>query len=140
MPVTIIAKVKQKTGSWKTVDAEDVDTTNAQTGGVPTKQAIMLTAGGGAPTSGSPCGTVTQFETSTNKVNRWTLPFGSAASSYGFWGPIPLPGNYDDGSLYAEFHAYGTAVGTAAWEVRFLCLPQNGILDTAYSSAATAQT
>lgn len=115
----------------------DIDTRN------PTvmRQTLDFIAPGGSATKTNGCGVLTSFESATNKVNDWALPFGTAATSYAFWGKVPMPGNYDGGNLVAEFHGFGTsnAGGTVAWQAQFLSLPKNGIIDTAWGSAGTQQ-
>jgi hypothetical protein len=101
-------------------------------------RSIILTAAAGAPATTTPCGDVTQAESSTNDVNYWYLPFATGADEYCFWGPIAMPDNYDGGTMTARF--YWTAAagsGTVMWAIQLLSLDDDDAIDTAWGSAVS---
>jgi hypothetical protein len=104
--------------------------------GSPTRT-IVLTAAGGAPSTTTPCSDPTKVEAATNDVDYWVLDFDASSDEYAFWGPIPMPENYDGGTITAKFYWTTTATDTdgVAWAIQLLSLDDNDAIDTAWGAA-----
>ena len=115
--------------TFDTIADEDIDVTGM-------KQTIALTAAGGAPTTTAGCAAVAKVEAATNDVDYWVLDFDPTTQEYAFWGPIPMPDNWDGGTLTARF--YWTAAsgsGGVRWGIQLLSRGDDDAIDAAYGTA-----
>jgi hypothetical protein len=105
-------------------------------GSLPTRT-IILTAGGGTPTTTTGCTDVAKLEFGTNDVDVLHLSFADAVSS-AFW-TLPMPDNYayTSSPLTARFYwtcnAAG-ASGTVAWGIKCRAFQDDDSLDLAYGT------
>ncbi|KKN82262.1 hypothetical protein LCGC14_0310750 [marine sediment metagenome] len=117
--------------SWGTVDDQDIVTTGMQ-------QTIVLTAGGGKESTTLPCAAPTVVEAGTNDVDYWVLDFATGADEYAFWGPIPMPDNWDGDEITAVF--YWTAAsgsGTVEWNIQYLSRAEGEAIDAAWTATTS---
>ena len=142
MPVTVIDKIQQQSGTWAVLDAEDIDTTSAQVGGNSLKQTILLLANGGlVPRTTTPCGDAATAETTNNKINYTYLPFDKDADEYACTDKgIAMPDNWDASTLTAQFYwttgsGDGGVAETVRWAIQILVLSNEGPLDSAFGGA-----
>ena|SRR3990167_5238425 len=104
---------------------------NILVGGEKTKRTIILTAAGGVGAVTSACGGPTQYETSTNKVNYWSLDFDGIAEEVAIWN-IQMPDSYDGQSVNAEFTWTTTATsGDVIWSIDGRAFVNDSALDQA---------
>lgn len=129
------------TPAWEALAAQ---TAGAHVGGDGTdvvatvpKRTIILTAAGGKPTTTAGCADAVVVEAGTNDVDYWVLDFDNASDEYAFWGPIPMPANYDGGVMTAIFYWTTTATGTTgvAWAIQLLSLDDGDPIDSAWGTA-----
>ena len=100
------------------------------------KRTILLTAAGGAPTTTGGCGAVEKVELPTNDVDIWVLPFDADADESAFW-LLPLPDNYDGGTLIAQFYwtsAGGSASQVVRWGIKGRAYQDGASIDAAYGT------
>jgi hypothetical protein len=128
------------TPAWEGLAAE---TAGALVGGDGTdvvstvpKRTILLTAAGGQPSTTTPCADATVVEAGANDVDYWVLDFDASADEYAFWGPIPMPANYDGGVMTAIFYWTTTASDTdgVAWAIQMISLDDSDVIDRTWST------
>ncbi len=104
------------------------------------KRVYPIPAGAWAPTTTNGCAAIATGETSTNKVCYDYLAFDDTTSEYAY-ATTALPKSYLSGTLEARFvwtAAAGTAAQTVIWGIAGRCYADDGALDAAYGTAATA--
>jgi len=129
-------------GDTLTVDGATVNLAsgaNITVNSANTKRTIVLTAGGGYPTTTIGCSDPTQVEAGTNDIDYWVLDFDNATEERAFWGTV-LPLNWSGGTVTATFYwtnAGGGAAETVVWGIKALALGNDDAIDTAYGAEVT---
>lgn len=101
------------------------------------KRTIMLTAGGGIPSTTSGCATPTQVEYGTNDQDYVLMDFGDSASEYAQW-IVPMPDNWDASTVTAQFiWTAAAASGNVVWGLQGTSLADSDAADSAWGSAQT---
>ena len=100
------------------------------------KQTLILTAGGGTPTTTSPCEEKQKVEFGTNDRDVWALDFDSATKEYAFW-DFAMPSNWDAGTVTAIFHWFANDATTngVRWGLQAVANGDGEALDVAYGTA-----
>lgn len=103
------------------------------------KRTIILSGGGGQPTTTIGCGGPTRVEAGTNDVDYFALEFDTTTEERSFWN-VQMPDNYDGGTVTAQFvwtNASGGAAETVVWGIKGLSLNNDEAIDQAYGSEVT---
>lgn len=111
-------------------------TGNIQLNGADPKRGIYVPAAAMWPSTTQPCASLTQVETSTNKVNVKTLDFDGAgtAKEYAEFG-IQSPSYWDASTVTIQFIWYASAgSGTVNWEAQGGAFSDDDALDAAYGT------
>lgn len=109
---------------------------NIQVNSADPKRTMYIPASAMFPSITSPCASITQIETSTNKVNIKVLDFDGAGTSkeYAEFG-IQSPTYWDASTVTVQFVWYATAgSGTVKWEIAGGAFSDDDALDTAYGT------
>lgn len=102
----------------------------------PTTRHFMLTARGGAPSTTNPCAGPTKVEYPNNDVDIYHLDFDGVAQEFAQWGEIPLPDDYDGGTLIAVFYWTGVAgAGGVRWGLQGRAYADDDAIDQAWGTA-----
>ena len=103
------------------------------------KRTIILSGGGGQPTTTIGCGGPTRVEAGTNDVDYFALEFDTTTEERSFWN-VQMPDNYDGGTVTAQFvwtNAGGGAAETVVWGIKALSLNNDEAIDQAYGAEIT---
>jgi hypothetical protein len=98
-------------------------------------QTIVLTAGGGFPSTTSGCGGPTKTEYGTNDVDMYSLDFDTSSDEFAQW-TIAMPANWDAGTITARF--YWTAAsgsGTVKFYLQGRSYANDDAIDQAMGTA-----
>lgn len=112
---------------------------NIQVQGANAKRTIVLTAGGGIPTTTAGCASAAKTELATNDVMITTLDFDQTTSESAQWNLV-MPDNWDAGTLTARFYwtaSGGTAEQTVKWGIQGRSYADDEALDQAPGTAVT---
>jgi hypothetical protein len=133
--------------SWKNVYASGTGaftgglalgaTANITVGGANAKRTIILT-GAGALQSTTRGATSTKWEMTTNKQNYYAPEFSSSTTGYVEW-TVVMPGNYDGGTVTANFHWMSTTTATtfATWGIQAVAIGDGASGDATWGTAVT---
>jgi len=97
---------------------------------------IFLTAGGGIPRTTNGCSAVAQTETSSNKVNYYTLDFDKDADEYAQWS-FAMPSDWDAGTITVKVYwTFTTGAGseTVEFDIGGVSIGNDDPLDAARGS------
>lgn len=98
---------------------------------------IVLTAGGGWPSTTAGCATNTKVEATTNDVDYYTLDFDKDTDEFAQWSVI-MPDSYSGGTITATF--YWTAAsgsGDVIWGLQGRAYANDDAIDQAWGTAQT---
>ncbi|MBU4346415.1 MAG: hypothetical protein KKH29_03695 [Candidatus Omnitrophica bacterium] len=100
------------------------------------KRTIVLTASGGIPTTTTGADQ-TQLETTTNRINYYTLDFDQSTDEYATW-QFVVPDSYTGTTVTAKVYWQCNATtGNAIWGIQSLGLVDDGAMDSAWGTAVT---
>jgi hypothetical protein len=99
---------------------------------------IVLTAGGGWPSTTSGAAANTKVEYPTNDVDMYHLDFDPTADEFAQW-TVAMPDNYDGGTVTAQFHwtANSTSTNSVVWGIQARAYADNDAIDQAFGTAQT---
>jgi hypothetical protein len=106
-------------------------------GGGSTTGSIILTAAGGWPSLTNGCQPPQSAQTTTNQVNFYYLGFADGATTlYANWA-IPMPADYNGGTITAVFHwvAGNASTNSVVWGLQARAYADGDALDQAYGTA-----
>lgn len=104
-----------------------------------TTRSITLTAAAGQPTTTAGCAALAKTEAGTNDVDYSTLDFDTATDEFAFWGPFPMPDNYDGGTLtMTPYWTAASGSGTVAWACSMASRANDEAIDQAWGTAVTS--
>lgn len=101
---------------------------------------IFLSAQGGWPRDDNGCASPTKSETTTNKINYYTLDFDTTSDEYAQW-DFSMPSDWDAGTItavvYWTFAAPGATSETVNFAIKAGSLGNDDAIDTALGTAQT---
>lgn len=113
-------------------------TANIQVNDADPKRGIYIPASGLFPATTNGCGSLSQGESATNKINYKYLPFDGTAEEYGWFGPIQAPDWWDLSTITVKFHwTSPSGSGDVIWGAAALARSDDDAIDTALGSAVT---
>ncbi len=104
-----------------------------------TKRTIILTSGGGWPTTTSGCATPVRVEFATNNIDIWALDFDDTTEERSFW-VMAMPDSYNGEPINARFHwtcASGNANETVVWGIKARAYTSDDAFDQAFGTEET---
>lgn len=113
-------------------------TTNIQVAGADPKRGIYIPAAALTPATTTGCAALTQYETSTNKVNYKSLDFDGATEEYAWLLAFQAPDYWDLSTITVRFHwTAASGSGDVIWGAAAVALSNDDALDTALGTAQT---
>ena len=106
--------------------------------GVVPPGALVLTAGGGWPSTTGGCAAAALLELSSNKQNLYYTAFDKDADEFCEW-TVVMPDNYDGGTVTAQFYWAHPATTTnfgVVWGLQGRAYANDDALDQAWGTAA----
>lgn len=111
---------------------------NIQPNGSDPKRGFYIPAAALAPATTNGCAALTQYETTTNKVNYKSLDFDGAAEEYAWLLAFQVPDYWDLSTITIRFHwTAASGSGDVIWGAAAVALSNDDALDTALGSAQT---
>lgn len=115
--------------------AQDAATKN-YVDGLITTQTVVLTGGGGWPSTTSGCAGPIKKEYTTNDIDLYSLNFDKDADEYAQW-TFVFPDNWDGGTITAQFY-WGTTAGSATetvqWAIQGRCFGDDDAIDQSWGT------
>lgn len=100
---------------------------------------IFLSAQGGWPRTTNGCAPATKTESSTNKINYYTLDFDTSSDEYCQW-DFAMPSDWDAGTITAQIYwtfSTGSASETVDFTIKAGSIGNDDAIDTALGTAQT---
>ena len=102
---------------------------------------IMLLAAGGKPTTTNGCAEPQVVEAGTNDVDYWVLDFDKDTDEFAFWGPIPMPADWDGGAtIKAQYYwttTGGASAQTVTWGIQLAARDNDDPIEDAWGTIVT---
>ena len=111
---------------------------NIQPNGSDPKRGIYIPAAALTPATTTGCAAITQYETTTNKVNYKSLDFDGATEEYAWLLAFQTPDYWDLSTITVRFHwTAASGSGDVIWGAAAVALSNDDALDTALGTAQT---
>lgn len=127
-------RFRMKTSDFDVVTA----TGNIQVAGADPKRGIYIPAAALTPATTTGCSALTQYESTTNKVNYKSLDFDGATEEYAWLLAFQAPDYWDLSTVTVRFHwTCASGSGDVIWGAAGIALSNDDAIDTALGTAQT---